>query len=463
MAAAQTLADVAAAYLINAQARVDLKESSERARVSSLHDALTGLPNRTLLVQRLDHAVLRSRRSEKMVAILFADLDQFKAVNDTYGHHVGDELLIAVAERLTGLIRPGDTLARLQGDEFVILCEDLDDVSQVELLAVRIDTALAAPFTLSGTEVKVSASVGMAFAGLGEDISEQVLQDADAAMYQAKRDGGGRHTILDLREQRRADDRDRLKRELQGALRRGELYAEYQPIVATIGGQITGVEALLRWTHPNRGLVDPETVVALAEQSGQIADIGQWMLRRACLDLRRWMRHHRGGLDISVNVSARQLMTAGFVAMVAEVLRDTHTDPVLVTLEVTESVFIQDSDRALVVLNELKRAGVRLALDDFGTGYSALSYLKDFPVDVVKIDRAFIADLGRDPASRLIVGAVVQLAHSLRLGVVAEGVETAEHFAEMTQLECESYQGYYFARPMSADKIDALLLGAAVA
>jgi diguanylate cyclase (GGDEF)-like protein len=458
MTAAQTLADVAAAYLLNAQARSDLRDSSERARESALHDALTGLPNRTLLVQRLVHAILRCRRSEKLVAILFADLDRFKAINDTYGHHVGDELLVGVAGRLTQLLRPGDTLARLAGDEFVILCEDLDHTSQVEPLATRIDEALGETFVLSGIEVQVSASVGIAFAGRGDDIPEQILQDADTAMYQAKRKGGARHGMVDVGEQRLADNRASLNRDLRGALARRELRTEYQPIVATADGRITGVEALLRWAHPIRGIVAPDTIVPLAEQSGLIVEIGRWVLMQACVDLHRWQRHdHHQALEICVNISSAQLMAPDFAATVAAVLTETRTEANAVTLEITESVFIQDSDRALVVLNDLKRLGVKLALDDFGTGYSSLSYLKQFPVNIVKIDQAFIADLGREPTSRLIVSAIVRLAHSLQMTVVAEGIESASQFDEVVALDCDSYQGYFFARPASADALDSMM------
>jgi diguanylate cyclase (GGDEF)-like protein len=458
MTAAQTLADVAAAYLLNAQARSDLRESSDRARETALHDALTGLPNRTLLVQRLVHAVLRCRRSEKLVAILFADLDRFKVINDTYGHHVGDELLVAVAGRLSELLRPGDTLARLAGDEFVILCEDLENTSQVEPLATRIDEALGRPFVLSGIEVQVSASVGIAFAGRGDDVPEQILQDADTAMYQAKRRGGARHGMVDIGEQRLAENRASLNRDLRGALARRELRTEYQPIVATSDGRITGVEALLRWVHPVRGIVAPDTIVPLAEQSGLIVDIGRWVLMQSCIDLHRWQRHdHHHDLEICVNISSSQLMAPYFADTVADVLTETRTDPGVVTLEVTESVFIQDSDRALIVLNDLRRLGVKLALDDFGTGYSSLSYLKQFPVNIVKIDRAFIADLGREPTSRLIVSAIVRLAHSLHMTVVAEGIESEAQFAEVVALDCDSYQGYFFARPTSAHVLDSLM------
>jgi diguanylate cyclase (GGDEF)-like protein len=464
MTAAQTLADVAAAYLLNAQARSDLRDSSERARETALHDALTGLPNRTLLVQRLVHAILKCRRSEKLVAILFADLDRFKTINDTYGHHVGDELLVAVAARLTELLRPGDTLARLAGDEFVILCEDLADTAQVEPLATRIDEALGEPFVLSGIEVQVSASVGIAFAGRGDDVPEQILQDADTAMYQAKRRGGARHGTVDVGEQRLADNRSALNRDLRGALSRRELRTEYQPIVATTDGRIVGVEALLRWAHPVRGIVAPDTIVPLAEQSGLIIEIGRWVLMQACVDLHRWQRHDdHHELEICVNISSSQLMAPDFVATVEGVLAETRTDPKVVTLEVTESVFIQDSDRALVVLNQLKRLGVKLALDDFGTGYSSLSYLKQFPVNIVKIDRAFVADLGNEPTSRLIVSAIVRLAHSLHMTVVAEGIESANQYDEVVALDCDSYQGYFFARPASAIVLDSLMATAATA
>ena len=461
MTAAQTLADVTAAYLLNAEARANLRDSTERFRESSLHDALTGLPNRILLKHRLDHAVLRSRRSKKLVAILFADLDRFKQVNDRYGHQVGDELLIAVGERLTRLLRPGDTLARLSGDEFVILCEDFDEQSQAEAVAARIGHALTEPFVLETTELTMTASVGIAFAGRGEDIPEQVLQHADAAMYQAKRKGGARHEIIDLRELHVSEDRARLERDLHGATARGEMRADYQPIVSTADGRITGVEALLRWAHPTRGLVPPLTVVPLAEQYGLITEIGRWMLQQACLDRHRWQRDlPRDDLQISVNVSPHQLMSPRFCSSVAAVLQDTHTAPELLTLEVTESVFVEDGDRAVAVLNDLKDLGVVLALDDFGTGYSSLSYLRRFPVDVLKIDQGFVAELGRGGANLAIVSALVDLAHALGMTVVAEGVETAEQYDEVIALGCESSQGYYFARPMSADRLDAQMIGA---
>jgi diguanylate cyclase (GGDEF)-like protein len=457
MTAAQTLADVAAAYLLNAQARADLQDSSDRSRETARHDALTGLPNRIVLLERLEYALLPSR-SARLVAVLFADLDQFKTVNDIHGHQVGDELLVAVADRLTRHLRPGDTLARLSGDEFVILCDDLSGRSEVEMIAARISAALGEPFILSSGDVNTTASIGIALTGRNDHLPEKVLHDADLAMYQAKHTGGARHQLIDLDEQRLVEQRESLQRDLYGACRGGELRMEYQPIVRTVDGRIVGVEALLRWAHPSRGLVSPSTLIPLAEQAGLITEIGQWVLQQACRDLRTWRdHHHTDDLAISVNVSAHQLMSTDFTATVEEVLLTTGTAPELVTLELTESVFVRDSERALLVLNDLKRLGVMLALDDFGTGYSSLTYLNRFPVDIVKIDQGFIANLGRDRSSHAIVSAVVMLAHALTLTVAAEGVETVRQHDDVAALGCDACQGYYFARPMPAEAFDALM------
>nr|MDP9337134.1 bifunctional diguanylate cyclase/phosphodiesterase [Actinomycetota bacterium] len=390
-------------------------------------------------------------------AVLFVDLDRFKAVNDQHGHGVGDELLVAVAERLTAVLRPGDTLARLSGDEFVVLCEDLDAEATVARIAARIGAAVAAPFVLSAHKVEITASVGIAFSGRGDQLSERLLEDADTAMYQAKRKGGARQQVIDLRERDRGTQLARLERDLHDAPRRGELRTEYQPIVDTRDGRIAGVEALLRWDHPARGLVTPTVLVPLAEQSGLITEIGRWVLEQACPDRHRWRNGETDELTMSVNVSAHQLMSPDYAAGVAAVLARTDTEPELVTLEMTESVFVQDSERALVVLNELKHLGVALALDDFGTGYSSLNYLKRFPIDIVKIDRGFVADMEYDGASQAIVFAVIELAHALGLTVVAEGVETAAQHAQLASLGCDSCQGYYFARPMAAADLDVMM------
>lgn len=458
MGSAQTLADVTTAYLLNAQTRTHLMEVSELAVHNSLHDTLTGLPNRTLLVQRLDHALLRSRRSKKILAVLFIDLDRFKTINDAYGHHVGDELLAAVADRLMNLLRPGDTVARLSGDEFVILCEDLEDASQVETVANRVGAAFAEAFVLTSVELHASASVGIAFAGLAGEMPEEILQKADAAMYKAKGQGGASHAVVDLREHRQLNHQARLSRDLRGALLRDELRLRYQPIVDTKSGQITGSETLLRWAHAGYGMIQPEVLIPLAEQSGFINEIGQWSIEQTCHERQRWLNYdHHEDIGVSVNVSVHQLMAPGFVRSVAEALTDTHTDPKYLTLEMTESVMVADEERALSVIRALKRLGVKVSLDDFGTGQSSLTHLKRFPVDTVKIDRSFIADIRSNSASRLIVETVVSLAHGLGMTVVAEGVETLRQRDEVLALDCDFSQGFFFARPESADDFNALL------
>jgi diguanylate cyclase (GGDEF)-like protein len=458
MAAAQTLADVAAAYLLNAQARTDLEHASDRSRETALHDALTGLPNRTLLLERVDHAMLRARRSDACAAVLFVDLDHFKSVNDQYGHSTGDELLVAVAGRLRSVLRPADTLARLSGDEFVILCEDLVGSAVAYDIAARAGAAMAVPFALTLATVEITASVGIAFSDRGVRLSERMIRDADTAMYQAKRKGGHQQQIVDLREQDLSDQRTSMERELRGAVQRDELRLEYQPIVATGNGRVTGVEALLRWDHPTRGLVMPSALIPLAERSSLITEIGLWVLEQACSDFHRWDdRRVTRDFGISVNVSAHQLMAPNFAATVAAVLADSRTDPKFITLELTESVFVKDRERAQIVLGELKALGLSLALDDFGTGYSSLSYLKQFPIDVVKVDQGFVVGIADDRASRAIIHAVIELGHLLDMTIVAEGVETETQRAHLEALGCDSCQGFFYGRSTSADDIDMLL------
>jgi diguanylate cyclase (GGDEF)-like protein len=458
MVTAQTLADVTAAYLLNAKARTDLQDSSDRFRQSSVHDPLTGLPNRVLLLERIEHAITRSGRSKKLVALLFIDLDDFKRVNDVHGHQVGDDLLIAVAKRITSVLRPADTLARLSGDEFVVLCEDIDDAAQIELVAARVVSALATPFHLADLSVVVTASVGIAFAGVACKDSDELLHAADVAMYQAKRKGGSNHQVIDLRAQRLAEYDSGLRSDLGNALERAELHIEYQPIVWTMDERVDAVEALVRWDHPTRGPVGPATMIPLAEESGLIVEIGRWVLERACADSKRWSDSHDDDpLKISINVSAHQLMAPEFAGMVGATLAETHTDPTLLTLEITEGVLMRDTKRALDVLGELKELGVLLALDDFGTGHSSLSYLRRFPVDTIKIDQSFIADLVGDRSSHAIVSKTIELAHMLDLSVVCEGIETREQHSAVTVLGSDFCQGFYFGRPMDAHLVDQLV------
>jgi diguanylate cyclase (GGDEF)-like protein len=454
MAVAQTLADVTSAYLVNAQARSDLLHTAAHAQATALHDALTGLPNRLLLLERIKHALLSRRRSGKLVAVLFIDLDGFKKVNDCLGHQVGDDLLVAVSSRLTKLLRPGDTLARLSGDEFVIVCGDLIEESQIGGLATRLDVAISTPFDLSGSEVEMSASIGIAFAGQGND-PEQLLHRADVAMYQVKRKGGANHKVIDEDEEELVYSNDSLQDDLHHAIRRKELVLEYQPIVRNSDRRVVSVEALLRWNHPDRGLISPTIVIPLAEQSGDIIEIGQWVLEHACIDRHRWEMNTGDEVFVmAVNVSAHQLMAPGFVTMVKNILTLTSTGAKDICLEISESAFVQDAGRVLDVLSQLKKLGIQLALDDFGTGYSSLSYLMEFPVDFVKIDQSFIAKLTENDASHSIVMKTIELAHLLDLLVVCEGVETAEQDREVVALTSDFCQGFYFSRPMTAEMVD---------
>jgi diguanylate cyclase (GGDEF)-like protein len=460
MTAAQTLADVVTAYIVNAEARAELNDASRRSREIALHDDLTGLPNRALLMERLGHSLRRARRTGLTSAVFFIDLDRFKSINDTFGHRVGDEVLMAVAERLGEVLRPGDTLARVSGDEFVVLCEDLVGPDHAIAIVARLDAALDRPFAVSGNNLDLSASVGIAFTGHEDEAPEDILHTADMAMYQAKRAGGSRHEVFDLRDQRVASAQASLERDIHGLLGRAELELDYQPIVATSDGRISGVEALLRWPRPNRGLVPPSVLIPLAERVGLIRAIGHWVLQKAFDEQVHWRDDYGvSDLAVSVNVSAHELMSADFVSGVAAVLESCTGDAGLIILEMTESVFASDSARAVLVLNDLKSLGVKLALDDFGTGYSSLSYLLQFPVDIVKIDQVFVDRLGHghDDANKAIVSAMIQLAHRLGLTVIAEGVETAGQYEALTELGSDSCQGFYFARPMAPAQFDALV------
>jgi diguanylate cyclase (GGDEF)-like protein len=458
LAAAQTLADVTAGYLLNAAAREEARVTSDRFRLNALHDALTGLPNRVLLEQRLEHAAQRARRSHTHSAVLYADLDRFKRINDTYGHSVGDELLIGVADRLAGLIRAGDTLARVSGDEFVFLCEDIRTESSIEHLAGRICAAFDLPFETSAGNLTIAVSVGIAFAGPGEAISNQLVVHADTAMYQAKRKGGASHQIVDLREANKAVDDRRLADAFRAAFSHEKLDLAYQPIVRTADESISGVETLLRWTDPERGPIPTMSMVYIAEQNGLIDEIGAWVLERACRDHARWLRDHPGArLELAVNISAVQLMSPGFCATVGRILADTGLDPSRLILEMTETIYVVDAERAMMVLADLRSMGVRLALNDFGTGFSSLSYLRKSPVDIIKIDRTFTANLGEDRDASALVGSLIALAHVLGLSVTVEGVETRAQRDAVRAMGSESAQGYFYARPMSADAINDLL------
>ncbi|MEA2358633.1 MAG: hypothetical protein QOI62_1893 [Solirubrobacteraceae bacterium] len=436
------------------------RRAEERLAHQALHDDLTGLPNRGLLLDRLGHALERSERQGSPVAVLFMDLDNFKVVNDSLGHHVGDQLLLEVAARLQRVLRRSDTVgrigggtvARFGGDEFVVLCEDLTEEREALVIAERISRALAQPVVLGGQELVVSASIGLAVGTGGGATPEALVRDADAAMYRAKEQGPGRCEVFDQAMRSRLLERMASETELRRAIDGGELRLVYQPIVAVADGSVHAVEALVRWQHPVRGLVGPDEFIPVAEDSGLILGLGRWVLSEACRQATEW-EDAWGDCPaprMFVNLSARQLADRDLVEHVTAILSETGLAPERLGLEITESLLMHEVDASIATLQALKALGVCLHLDDFGTGYSSLSYLKRFPLDALKLDRSFVAGLGTDTQESAIVAAVVEMARALGLAVIAEGVETEEQLASLRGLGCELAQGYYFAHPMPA-------------
>ena len=435
------------------------KAIEHRLAHQATHDPLTGLPNRTLLLDRLDQAQRRARRNNRRVAVLFLDLDHFKVVNDSLGHGLGDRLLIAIANRLQTALRPADTVARFGGDEFVVLCEDLTNQQDAVAIAERVNEAISGPFVIDDVEVFVGVSIGIAFPDDNDADPETLIRDADAAMYQAKDRGRARWVIFDNAMRASAVDRLDIENALRRALDRRELRVFYQPMINLSSGRITGVEALLRWEHPERGLLLPGDFIAVAEETGLIVPIGSWVLDHACRQVQRWQASipDLPPMVLAVNLSGRQLGHPRLVEDVARVLRDTGIEPNNVELEITESVLMDDVEMSEETLGRLKTLGVKLVVDDFGTGYSSLSYLRRFPVDVLKVDQSFVDGLGHDTGDSAIVTAVVTLAHTLGLHAVAEGVETTEQLSELRRLDCDTAQGFYFARPANGYDVGELL------
>jgi diguanylate cyclase (GGDEF)-like protein len=429
----------------------DRKQAELELSHLALHDTLTGLPNRALFLDRLGLALRRTERRSGSVAVIFGDLDRFKVVNDSLGHDAGDRLLVDVAGRIGAALRPADTVARFGGDEFTILCEDIAGEIEAATIAQRIVDVFREPFVLEDGEVFLATSLGIAIArgeGATDQRAEDLIRDADAAMYRAKERGKGRYEIFD--EAMRADAVARLETEsaLRRALERGELRLHYQPEVDLETGDIAGFEALVRWEHPLRGLLHPSAFIPLAEETGLIVGIGEWVLREACTEAAGWP----APLTLSVNLSARQLAQHDLVAVVRRALSETGTDPAKLCLEITESAVMESGAATTAQLRALKSLGVRLAIDDFGTGFSSLAHLRRFPVDVLKIDGTFVSGLGREPQDASIAAAVISLAHALDLKTVAEGVETDEQLSILKQLGCDLGQGYLFARPRPADE-----------
>ena len=437
--------------------------STEKAVYERLHkkvfeDELTGLPHRSIFLDRLDLSLRRTRGEAAPVALLFVSIDRFKEKNDRFGREVGDDLLRLVAERLDGLRGPADTVSRWGGDEFVFMCEAPVGELDAEGLGARIIAAFEAPFSAGGTEVFLTASVGMSTAPSGEVGTDQLLRQADAAGQMAKQRGGGAVRLFDEAMQARALRRAEVEDALHGAADRGEMVLHFQPEVSLRTNQIVAVEALVRWQHPAWGLVAPGEFVPVAENSNLILELGTWVLTSGMDQCARWRAAFgERSPSVAINISGRQFLQDDFVELVASTLEQTGAEPQDICLEITESILMDDVELTIATLQRLKGLGVMLAVDDFGTGYSSLSYLRRFPVDILKVDQSFVSGLGHDPEDSAIVQAVVHMGRALQLTTVAEGVETAHHLIELRELDCDIAQGYHFARPGPAEAISRML------
>ncbi|MGB7921891.1 MAG: EAL domain-containing protein [Pyrinomonadaceae bacterium] len=437
------------------------KSAEQQLHHDAFHDVLTGLPNRALFMDHLNLAIARAqRREDQKFAVLYLDLDRFKVINDSLGHMIGDQLLVESARRLECCLRPGDTVARLGGDEFTVLIDDIKDESEAIYVAERIEKELTKPFALSGREVFTTLSIGIAPSTTGYERAEDILRDADTAMYRAKSLGKARHEIFDKAMHARAINLLQLETDLRKAIERQEFFIQYQPIVDLDNFSLRGFEALVRWRHPERGFISPIDFIPVAEETGMIIQIGEWVLREACRQIQRWQVIFPSDppLFISVNLSGKQFTQADLLHEVAYILNETRIDPRSLKLEITESMVMENIEAATEMLKQLRALGVQLSIDDFGTGYSSLSYLHRFPIDTLKIDRSFVTQMSENNENAEIVRTIVMLAQNLGMDVVAEGVETNEQLAMLRKLGCENGQGYFFSRPLDvagAEKIIA--------
>jgi diguanylate cyclase (GGDEF)-like protein len=441
-----------------------LTEMQEQLSHQAFHDSLTDLANRVLFSDRIDHALLRRSRTGKPVAVLFIDLDDFKAVNDTLGHSAGDQLLIGVAERLRGCLRRPDTAARLGGDEFAVLIEDIDQASEAEAIADRIFVALEEPFAVAGQEVTVHASIGVAVPGGHGDNASRLMRHADVAMYAAKSAGKHRQIVFVPGMEAAIVARHRLRADLERAVAADEFGVHYQPIFDMSTGRLVATEALVRWRHPTRGMVAPDDFISVAEETGVILALGAQVLRKACAATLRWQARHPATQPIwvSVNISARQLQQPLFVEEVLEIVSDSGLRPESLVLELTESILLEDAATSIGKLEALKRSGIRVAIDDFGTGYSSLSYLRRLPVDILKIAKPFVDDLDENEDKSDFARAIVGIGSALRLTMIAEGIERIEQLVTLRELGCHLGQGYHLSHPVAAEAVDRLIGGGGI-
>lgn len=445
---------------VRAQAMTEVAEQA-KLELSHLarHDFLTGLPNRVMLNDRLAQSITFARRHRKQLAVLFLDLDHFKHINDSLGHTIGDKLLQSVAKCLVTCVRSSDTVSRQGGDEFIVLLSEIERASDAALSAAKILSALMAPHEIAEHHLHIAVSIGISIYPDDGTNAETLIQNADIAMYQAKETGRANCVFFKRDMNVRAVERQSLEGGLRRALERDEFVLHYQPKVNLKTGMIIGAEALIRWQHPDRGLVPPAQFVPIAEDCGLIVPIGRWVLREACRQARLWLDDGMKAMAIAVNISAVEFRSASFLESVRAVLTETRLDPHCLELELTESVLMREAESAALLLRELKAMGLQLAIDDFGTGYSSLSYLKRFPIDVLKIDQSFVKDMTTDADDGIIVTAVIGMGKSLKQRVIAEGVETREQLDFLRSQRCGEGQGYYFSQPLVAEEF-AVMLGA---
>ena len=456
-----------AAHLIfQVQDITDRKLAEQRLQHDAFHDALTGLPNRAMFLDHLKLAIARSQRREGQgFAVLYLDLDRFKVINDSLGHTIGDQLLIGIARRLEVCLRPGDTVARLGGDEFVLLVEDLKGEAEAICVAERVQNEVQAPFELNGREVYATVSIGIASSWTSYQTPEDIVRDADTAMYRAKQHGKARHEIFDGEMHKHATSVLQLETDMRHALEREEFFVHYQPIVALDDFKLRGFEALVRWQHPERGYISPGEFIPIAEETGLIIPLGEWVLREACNQMERWQKIFPADppLFVSVNLSSKQFIQQDLIKNVAGILEETKIDPKGLKLEITESMVMDNVEQATEMLRQLRALGLKLSIDDFGTGYSSLSYLHRFPVDTLKIDRSFVSRMADSNDNLEIVRIIITLAQTLGMDVVAEGVETREQLAMLCALGCENGQGYFFSKPVDAKGAEKIICDTYVA